>query len=551
MRFPILIIFLLIVAGLYAQSNNIVTNQGITSALHQANLGKILFTSQNIPVSKLQQKDVLKEYTLTHNSDLFMTVFMDNSMTNYLHRLAPDLTADSLVKVGNYQFALFVDGNLVYESNLYPGAPLKGTQDTATFISKPLIDNKHEGVFWTQFYWGRFLMHGGDSVLTDGKHLLHMVIRPYIQLKDKVIIGDIIAEGNLNLKVRRNVEVDMANLRLNPIKPYAGFGISKEKFDSTKIKEMKASIEQGVFKHINGVVVVSNGNLLIEEYFNGDNRYTLHDPRSVGKSFASTITGIAIHEGYLKNEEYQLKNFYKLRLFENYAIEKENVSVKDLLTMSAIFDGDDNTNSPGNEENMYPTENWVKFTLDLPVNLTRATGEWHYFTAGVVLLGDILNKTVPGGLEKYAHLKLFKPLGITEYKWGYTPQHVANTAGGIRLRALDFAKYGQLYKNEGRWNGRQIVPKQWVHKTFSKHKTIPGRLEEYYGYLFWNKKYKVGNKEYEAFYCTGNGGNKIFIFPDHPWVIVITASAYDRMYAHPQVDKMMTEYILPSLLETK
>jgi CubicO group peptidase (beta-lactamase class C family) len=394
-------------------------------------------------------------------------------------------------------------------------------------------------------------MHGGDSVLTDGKHLLHMVIRPYIQLKDKVKIGDIIAEGNLNLKVRRNVEVDMANLRLNPIKPYAGFGISKEKFDSTKIKEMKASIEQGVFKHINGVVVVSNGNLLIEEYFNGDNRYTLHDPRSVGKSFASTITGIAIHEGYLKNEEYQLKNFYKLRLFENYAIEKENVSVKDLLTMSAIFDGDDNTNSPGNEENMYPTENWVKFTLDLPVNLTRATGEWHYFTAGVVLLGDILNKTVPGGLEKYAHLKLFKPLGITEYKWSYTPQHVANTAGGIRLRALDFAKYGQLYKNEGRWNGRQIVPKQWVHKTFSKHKTIPGRLEEYYGYLFWNKKYKVGNKEYEAFYCTGNGGNKIFIFPDHPWVIVITASAYDRMYAHPQVDKMMTEYILPSLLEPK
>jgi len=347
------------------------------------------------------------------------------------------------------------------------------------------------------------------------------------------------------------VEVDIANLRLNPIKPYAGFGISKEKFDSTKIKVMKASIEQGVFKHINGVVVVSNGNLLIEEYFNGANRYTLHNPRSVGKSFASTITGIAIHEGYLKNEEYQLKNFYKLRLFENYAIEKENVSVKDLLTMSAIFDGDDNINSPGNEENMYPTENWVKFTLDLPVNLTRATGEWHYFTAGVVLLGDILNKTVPGGLEKYAHLKLFKPLGITEYKWGYTPQHVANTAGGIMLRALDFAKYGQLYKNEGKWNGRQIVPKQWVHKTFSKHKTIPGRLEEYYGYLFWNKKYKVGNEEYETFYCTGNGGNKIFIFPDHPWVIVITASAYGRPYAHLQVDKMMTEYILPSLLETK
>ena len=216
--------------------------------------------------------------------------------------------------------------------------------------------------------------------------------------------------------------------------------------------------------------------------------------------------------------------------------------------MSSVFDGDDNTNSPGNEENMYPTENWVNFALNLPVNRTRPAGEWHYFTAGVVLLGDILNKTVPGGLEKYADVKLFKPLGITDYKWQYTPQHVANTAGGIQLRALDFAKYGQLYKNEGKWNGRQLLPAQWVHKTFTRHKTIPGRVQEYYGYLFWNKTYKVAGKEYETYYCAGNGGNKIFVFPKHPWVIVITASAYGASYAHPQVDKMMTEYIIPALI---
>jgi CubicO group peptidase (beta-lactamase class C family) len=243
-----------------------------------------------------------------------------------------------------------------------------------------------------------------------------------------------------------------------------------------------------------------------------------------------------------------LKQFYDLHRFEHYAVEKENVAIKDLLTMSSVFDGDDNTNSPGNEDNMYPTENWVNFTLNLPVNLTRPAGEWHYFTAGVVLLGDILNKTVPGGLEKYADTKLFKQLGITEYKWQYTPQHVANTAGGIQLRALDFAKYGQLYKNEGKWNGEQLIPAQWVHKTFTRHKAIPGRTEEYYGYLFWNKKYKVVGREYETFYCAGNGGNKIFIFPDHPWVIVITASAYGALYAHPQVDKMMTEYIIPALV---
>lgn len=548
MRLFVFALFQLLVVAGFAQPKDIVTNQGITSAFHQANLGKILFTAKNIAVLDLRQEDVLKEYVFTNKSDLFMTVFMDNSMTNYLYALAPHLTADSVVKIGNYQFALYIDGHLVYESNLYPGAPYPSVQDTATLISKPLVDNKHEGVYWTQSYWGRFLANGGDSALTDGKHLLQMKIRPYIKLNEVVKVGDYIAEGSVHLTVQRRVKIDFEKIHLTPIKPYPGFGISKEQFDHKKIITLKGNIEQGAFKRINGVVVISNGNLLIEEYFNGEDRYSLHDPRSVGKSFASTVTGIAIQEGYLKSEAQRLKEFYDLHRFEHYAVEKDDVAIKDLLTMSSVFDGDDNTNSPGNEENMYPAENWVNFTLNLPVNLTRPAGEWHYFTAGVVLLGDILNKTVPGGLEKYADAKLFKPLGITEYKWQYTPQHVANTAGGIQMRALDFAKYGQLYKNEGKWNGRQLIPAQWVHKTFTRHKTIPGRTEEYYGYLFWNKKYRVGGKEYETFYCAGNGGNKIFVFPDHPWVIVITASAYGALYAHPQVDKMMKEYIIPALV---
>jgi CubicO group peptidase (beta-lactamase class C family) len=547
MRLFAFVLFQLLVIATLAQTNNIVANQGITSAFHRANLGKVLFTARNIAVSDLRPEDVLREYVFTNKSDLFMTVFLGNSMTNYLHGLAPHLTADSVVKIGNYQFALYVDGRLIYESNLYPGAPNRSVQDTATVISKPLVDNKHEGVYWTQSYWGRFLFNGGDSALTDGKHLLKMKVRPYVKLSEEVKVGDVIAEGRLNLTVQRRVKIDFEKIRLNAIKPYAGFGISKEKFDHKKIIALKGSIEQGVFKHIKGVVVISNGNLLIEEYFNGAGRYTLHDPRSVGKSFAGTVTGIAIQEGHLKSEEERLKAFYDLHRFEHYAVEKEEVAIKDLLTMSSVFDGDDNTNSPGNEENMYPTENWVNFALNLPVNLTRPAGEWHYFTAGVVVLGDILNKTVPGGLEKYADTKLFRPLGITEYKWQYTPQHVANTAGGIQLRALDFAKYGQLYKNEGKWNGRQLIPAQWVHKSFTRHKGIPGRTEEYYGYLFWNKKYRVAGKEYETFYCTGNGGNKIFVFSGHPWVIVITASAYGALYAHPQVDKMMTEYIIPAL----
>lgn len=548
MKLILMAVFTGFYCSLLAQVPDIVKTEGIKTSLQKNNIGRIFFTDKRVPTSLLKEKDFVTSYTLTNKSNLFFIAFMDNSLTNYLHRMAPGIGADSLVKIGNYQFALFVDDKLVYKSNLYPGAPYAKIQDTATVTNRPLIDNENGSGSWSESFWNRFLANGGDSVLTEGRHMLRMEIRPYIQ-SGSLQEGTLIAAGSLNLNVLRNPAIDISKIRLNKPASYDGLSISNESFDSNKIKELKGKIQEGVFKKISSVIVIKNGKLLMEEYFNGETRATLHDPRSVDKSFASSITGIAIKEGYLKNEEQPLKDFYDLKAFANYSIQKENTSIKDLLTMCSGFDGDDEDDqSPGNEENMYPTSDWVKFTLDLPFNQTRPAGQWHYFTAGVILLGDILNKTVKGGLETFADEKLFKPLHI-RYQWEYTPQHVPNTAGGIKMSALDFAKYGQLYKNDGVWNGKQVIPKEWIDKTFTRQKQIPGRSNEYYGYLFWNKSFPVKDQSYEAFYCAGNGGNYILIFKDLPLVIVITATAYGQPYAHPQVAKMLSEYILPAVIK--
>ena len=104
-----------------------------------------------------------------------------------------------------------------------------------------------------------------------------------------------------------------------------------------------------------------------------------------------------------------------------------------------------------------------------------------------------------------------------------------------------------MYKNKGLWNGQQILSERWVEKSLSKQvkQSIDGNS---YGYLFWNKTFTVNNKEYEVSFCSGNGGNKIFIFRDIPFVIVITASAYNAPDSHANANKIMTDYILPSLL---
>jgi CubicO group peptidase (beta-lactamase class C family) len=277
----------------------------------------------------------------------------------------------------------------------------------------------------------------------------------------------------------------------------------------------------------------------------------LHDTRSVGKTFAAALSGIAIDKGYLKSENQTLNEFYTLKNFKNYHPRKESITLKNLLTMSSSFDGYDfNDSSPGNEENMYPTENWVNFTLNLPIDSTKVNGaQWSYFTAGVVVIGDVLNKVVPNGLEKFADKMLFQPLGIKKYQWQYTPQKVANTAGGLGLRTLDLAKFGQLYQNKGLWNGQRILSEAWVEKSLSHQVKLPDSENEFYGYLLWNKIYTVGNKNYEVYNASGNGGNKIFIFKDQPLVIVITSTAYNTPYGHAQADKIMQKYLISAVLE--
>jgi len=260
--------------------------------------------------------------------------------------------------------------------------------------------------------------------------------------------------------------------------------------------------------------------------------------------------GIAIDERHIKSESQTLGDFYDLTKFANHSPKKESVTLKSLLTMSSRFDAnDDDEGSQGNEEKMYPTADWVKFALDLPLDDKRAVGDdWRYFTAGVVVLGDIIHRAVPGGLERYADEKLFRPLGITKREWQYTPQKVPSTAGGLQLSALDFAKYGQLYRNGGSWNGRQVVSREWVAKSLRKQVRFPGESTDWYGYLFWSRQFNVQGKQYETFYATGNGGSKIFIFTDQPLVIVVTATAYNTWFMHRQVGEMVERFILPAVL---
>ena len=555
MRKILVLIFLsLFCLTIFGQSQDLVKTDGITTDLHKKSIGKITFMNGNIPLNQYKESDFLKSFPLNYKSDLNIRVFMDNSITNYLHFLASDLSAEQLIEKGNLQFSFYIDRELIYKENISPNCWLGNSnklKNTLTTFRIPLTSSKGENL-WALHLWERFQLNGGEKVLKEGNHNLKIEIRPYIKIdeNDKVKVGNSIAEGQIELIIK-TPQATAEQISIQPIKQESGWEISDFKFDKKKIEALNKEIAIYNLKEITSIVVIKDGKLLLEEYFNGADRNTLHDPRSAGKSFASTLMGIAIKDGYIKDENQTLDQFYNLKSFENYDVKKDQIKIKDLLTMSSAFEGSDaDSNSPGNEENMYPTDNWVKFALDLPIDQSKKNGEkWDYFTAGTIILGDILNKRVPEGLEKYADNKLFKPLNITKYQWQYTPQNVANTAGSLQMRSLDYAKYAQLYKNNGIWNGNQILSKEWIQKTFAHQIKIPERENEFYSYLFWNKSVEYKGKHYETYYCAGNGGNEFIIFKDLPLVIIITSKAYNKPYGHPQAEKIVKDFILPAILK--
>ena len=362
MKPTILLIFIFTFYLYPAQSQNIFTPEKIENPIQKKYSGKIIFLDKSISLENLKEDNILSSSTFLEDKDFGIHAFFDNSLVNYLHQLEPKFTVDQLLKNGNYQFSFYVDGKLIYEENLNTGAGTPENKKLKTSLRIPLTSSNNEDS-WGRYLWMRFyLIHGGIDALASGNHILKIEIRPYLKTSS-IQTGPIIAEGYININVPEK-NISERQIAVQPIQPNSGWDTSKEKYDIQLIKNLNKKIAEERFKNVTGIVVVKNGKLLIEEYFNHSGRDSLQDTRSVGKSFSSTLMGIAIKENHIKSENQNLKAFYNVEQFKNYSPKKDSVTIKSLLTMSSGFDGnDEDDESPGNEENMYPTENWGKLPL--------------------------------------------------------------------------------------------------------------------------------------------------------------------------------------------
>ena len=323
------------------------------------------------------------------------------------------------------------------------------------------------------------------------------------------------------------------------------------------LHDMEAAIRAGEFKKIGSVLVARHGKLVYEAYFDGD-ATTLRDTRSATKSITDALVGIAIGEKKIPGVDARVLALLpeRARRLQNPDPRKDKITVEDFLTMSSSLECDDwNDASRGNEERMYVIEDWAQFILDLPVRGHMHVGEqveppkygryFSYCTGGVFTLSEVLQKATGQRTDRYAQEKLFGPLGITDAQWVYSPLNIPQTGGGLRLTSRDLLKVAELYRNGGVWQGTRVVDEVWVKTSTQPHAQIDDETE--YGYLWWLKAFKSGGKNYPAFFMSGNGGNKVAVFPGLDLAVVITSTNYGTRGMHEQTEKLLTDYILAAV----
>ncbi len=341
-------------------------------------------------------------------------------------------------------------------------------------------------------------------------------------------------------------------LALAPLTTHAADGVS-----TAKLEAMSAAIKAGQFQQITSVLVSRHGKLVFEAYYDGDAE-TRRNTRSTTKTVTAMLAGAAIARGAIPSVQAPIKPYLKGRPpAANPDPRKNKVTVEDLLTMSSIAEcDDDNQYSRGNEERMYLIEDWVGFYLDLPV---RGFPDWSprpeaspygrsfsYCTAGVVTLGQVVQNATKTPLPAFADDVLFKPLGIEAPDWKMSPTGLAMGGGGLGLRSRDLLKLGQLYANGGQWEGKQVLPADFIKASVAPHANA--RPDTDYGYLIWLQTLKgPDGAGHKAWVMSGSGGQKVAVVPDLDLVAVITTTNFGVRQPHAISEKLLAEHILAAV----
>ncbi len=339
--------------------------------------------------------------------------------------------------------------------------------------------------------------------------------------------------------------------------------------DDLEARLDKAVAEKRVW-NIHSVIVVRNGWLVLERYFDGQDDArgkplgavsftsdTLHDLRSASKSIVGLLYGIALAAGKVPPPEQPLAQSFPeyADLFVDSG--RSRWTVHHALSMTMGTDWDElsipYTNPANSEIAMDRSPDRYRYVLERPIVMEPGK-RWTYCGGATALLGRIIAKGTGKSLHDFAREVLFDPLGMGPTDWFTGRDGELIAASGIRMLPRDLAKVGQLMLREGVWGNRVVVPADWIVRCTSP--VVPIDEVREYGYHWylgrigfetptaprWNRSRL---ERYQS--AAGNGGQRLFLLPRLDLVVVVTAGNYDTPEQSVPSARIVREVVLPAL----
>lgn len=275
-------------------------------------------------------------------------------------------------------------------------------------------------------------------------------------------------------------------------------------------------------------LVIRNDSIYYEQYMNNYGRESIVASFSMAKSYVSALMGIAISEGYIKNVQEPIVNYIPELNKNKFG----NVTIEQVLNMqSGIYFNESYINPFGDVAKYYYGTNLKKYITKLKVK-NEPGKEFEYISLNTQLLGIAIENATKKPLHQYLEEKIWLPMGM-EYdaSWSVDNKKHGTTKAFccLNARARDFAKFGRLYLNNGNWNGKQIVPAEWVKKSTENNKTG-------YSYQWWLLPTETGT-DYEAH---GILGQYIYVCPEKNIIIVRLGKKEGKLY-WDQLFRMIAE----------
>ncbi|WP_433514017.1 serine hydrolase domain-containing protein [Nonomuraea sp. CA-143628] len=293
-----------------------------------------------------------------------------------------------------------------------------------------------------------------------------------------------------------------------------------------------AVLQAGKAPNLHGLVVVENGQIILERYGAGQDFQlgdslghvtfgpdTLHDVRSVSKSVVSLLYGIALADKLVAPPEEGL-----LAQFPEYPDladdpQRARLTVEHALTMTLGLEWDESvpyTSTANSEIAMEYAPDRYRFVLERPI--VEEPGQRRIYCGGATaLIGGLIVKGTGRSLAEFARSALFEPLGIGEFEWSRGDDGAEMAAAGLRLAPRDLAAIGTMLLD----GGRGIVPRSWIEELSRPRVKIDDR--SHYSYQWY-----VGTGEPSSIAAYGNGGQALHVTPERGLVVAITAGEYDH-----------------------